>query len=306
MTFYLDIILIENMIMNYIILFATGIIVKINTKQVGLILASLLGSIYAIMSYISEIEIYANQIMKIILSIVIVYIAYMPKNIKMLVKELIVFYLTSFCFGGAAYYLLYYLNPMQINNINGILTGSYPLKIAILGGILGFFIIIISFKLVKNRINKNLIFYDIEIRFNNKVCKSKVLLDTGNLLIDPITSSPVVVIEKEKIKEIISESILDSLLKVLEDNNFKDIPENIRTKCRFIPFSSLGRKNGMIIGIKPDYIKIHEDNNDIIRKDIIVGISNQTLSRNGLYSGLIGLELLENQTHALRKENCRL
>ena len=161
MTFYIDIILAENMIMNYIILFATGIIVKVSFKQTKLIFASLLGSLYAIMSYVSELEIYMNQATKILLSIIIIYIAFTPKNIKMLVKEWVIFYLTSFCFGGAAYYLLYYISPKQINNINGILTGSYPIKIAILGGILGFIIIIISLKKKKNRINKSSIFYDI-------------------------------------------------------------------------------------------------------------------------------------------------
>ena len=111
MTFYIDIILAENMIMNYIILFATGIIIKVSLKQTKLILASLLGSLYAIMSYVSELEVYMNQATKILLSIIIIYIAFTPKNIKMLVKEWVIFYLTSFCFGGAAYYLLYYISP---------------------------------------------------------------------------------------------------------------------------------------------------------------------------------------------------
>ena len=295
MTFYIDIILIENMIMNYIILFATEIIIKVNAKQRRLVISSLLGSIYVIMSYISGIEIYMNQILKTTLSIVMVYIAFFPKNLKMLLKEIIIFYLTSFCFGGAAYYLLYYIKPVQINNINKILTGSYPIKIAILGGILGFFIIIISFKIIKNKIGKSSIFYNIDIGLNNKICSLKVILDTGNLLVEPITSSPVIIVEKEAIKEIISEDVLEKLLSFSYVNNSKELPEEIRTRCRFIPFSSIGKKNGMIIGIKPDYIKIHEEDNELIRKNVIVGISNVPLSKNGTYSGLIGLELLKNK-----------
>ena len=45
MTIYIDVVLIENLFMNYIILFATGIILKIKMKQIRLLLASFLGAI---------------------------------------------------------------------------------------------------------------------------------------------------------------------------------------------------------------------------------------------------------------------
>ena len=58
MTIYLDIVLIENLCMNYIILFATGFIMKIKLHHIRLILSALLGGIYAILSYM---EIKVNQ-----------------------------------------------------------------------------------------------------------------------------------------------------------------------------------------------------------------------------------------------------
>ncbi len=295
MTFYIDIILVENMIMNYIILFATGLIIKTNIKHIRIIISSTIGAIYAIMSYISGLEIYANQITKFLLSIVMIYIAYNPNNIKTMCKDTIIFYLTSFCFGGAAYYLLYYISPEQINNMNGILTGSYPIKIAILGGILGFFIINIAFKIMKNRLDRNSIFYTIEIGYKEKSSKLKVILDTGNLLVEPITSYPVVIVEAEKMKKIISEETLEKLLNILENNNLETLDDDLKLRCRVIPFSSIGKKNGMIIGFKPDYIKINNDEQETMVRDVIIGIYNNQLSRNRMYSGLIGLELLNSE-----------
>ena len=158
MTIYLDIVLLENLIMNYIILFATGLISKINIKQFKIIISSLIGACYAIMSFITSLNLYNTIILKVILSIVMIYIAFNPKNVKKLVKELLVFYLISFAFGGCAFFLLYYIKPQDILSKNGVLIGSYPLKIAVLGGILGFFIVNITFKLIKD---KFLIFYKI-------------------------------------------------------------------------------------------------------------------------------------------------
>ena len=294
MTFYIDIIFVENIIMNYIILFATGLIIKKDTKHLKLFVSSIIGATYAIMSYISRLEIYTNQITKFLLSIVMIYIAYNPNNIKKMFKDIVIFYLTSFCFGGAAYYLLYYISPQQIKNIGGTLIGSYPMKIAILGGILGFFILNIAFNVIKNKVDKTSIFYDIEVFYKEKSVKVKMLLDTGNLLVEPITSFPVIIIEKEKMKEILSQKDLEIIGKGLV-NNFDGLSEDLKLRCRIIPFSSIGKNNGMIIGMKPDYIKIYDDENVKIIKKVIIGIYDKKISRNNKCSGLIGLELLNYQ-----------
>ena len=135
MTIYLDVVLIENLCMNYIILFATGYLLKIKIKHVNLIISATFGGIYSILAYMEILEIYSNFFLKIILSIVMVYLAYKAKNIKQLAKQLIFFYLTSFVFGGCAFALLYFVKPQEILMKNGVLIGTYPLKIAILGGI---------------------------------------------------------------------------------------------------------------------------------------------------------------------------
>lgn len=295
MTFYIDVIFLENIIMNYIILFATGLIIRKDLKHIKIFFSSAIGATYAIMSYISNLAIYKNQIMKFTLSVVMIYIAFNPKSIKNMIKNIIIFYLTSFCFGGAAYYLLYYISPQQIKNVNGTLMGSYPLKIAILGGILGFFVINIGFKIVKNKIDKHSIYYDIEIGYKEKKVKAKVILDTGNLLVEPITSFPVAIIEEDKVKEL----LLDRDFNVIKNgltNSFNGLSEDMKLRCRIIPFSSVGKSNGMIIGFKPDYMKIFiEEDDERVIKNVIIGIYNKQLSKDGKYQGLIGLELLNNE-----------
>ena len=203
MTIYLDLILLENIVMNYIIILATGMICRVNIKYFRILLSSMLGAVYAIITYIVNIEIYTNQFTKIIVSVCMVYIAFNSCGIRIMLKQLIIFYLTSFCFGGAAYYLLYNLSPSLIRTINGVLVGTYPIKIAVLGGILGFFVINISFKIIKSKLTKKDIFYNVEIFYKENKAQVKVILDTGNLLTDPITKIPVVIVESQKLKNII-------------------------------------------------------------------------------------------------------
>ena len=134
MTIYIDIIFLENLFMNYIILFATGIIVKAPLKIIRTLLSSTIGSIYAIISYMSILEINSNFVLKILLSIAMVYIAFSSKSAKLFFKQLMIFYLTSFTFGGVAFALLYFVSPQNILMENGVLIGTYSIKIILAGG----------------------------------------------------------------------------------------------------------------------------------------------------------------------------
>ena len=209
MTIYLDVVLLENICMNYIILFATGYILKLKIKHWRLLLSALLGSVYAILSYMQILEIYSNTILKIILSIVMVYIAFKSKNIKILLKQVLIFYLTSFVFGGCAFALLYFVKPQEILMKNGLYIGTYPLKIALLGGIVGFTITAVAFKVVKSRLCKKDMFCEIRIFLEGKEVQTRAMIDTGNLLKDPITGIPVVVVEQEILQKIIPIELLE-------------------------------------------------------------------------------------------------
>ena len=92
MTIYIDVVFLENLVMNSIILVASGIILKKKMKWIRIILASSLGAIYTIIGYISVLEIYSNLILKVILSILIIYIAFNPQTVKQLWKDLLIFF----------------------------------------------------------------------------------------------------------------------------------------------------------------------------------------------------------------------
>lgn len=295
MTIYIDIVLMENLIMNYIILFTTGLILKQKIKHIRLILASLLGAIYSIVAYTGVLEVYSSFLLKIILSVIIVYIAFYPQNVKKLWKDLLLFYLTSFVFGGAAFALIYIVRPQDILMKNGLFLGTYPLKTVMLGAIIAFAIIITTFTMVKSRISKKDMFCEIEIKLNNKTIQTKAMIDTGNMLKEPITNTPVVVVEHTLLYECMPKEILNHLENII-GGDFENIPEEIRenyiSKLKLIPFSSLGKQNGMLLGIKPEYLKVITEEQEEMKKNIIIGIYNKSLTKKGEYRALMGIELM--------------
>ena len=301
LTVYLDIIFLENLFMNYIIIFATAIIIKEEIKVIKTFLSSLIGSIYAVIVYMNILKaITTNIFLKILLSIVMIYIAYSPKTIRQFVKELIVFYLTSFTFGGVAFALIYLISPTKMIIEKGVLIGTYPIKIILFGGILGFIIITMAFKSIKAKISKKDLLCNIKININSKSVCIKAIIDTGNFLKDPISNVPVMVVEKEKLRGVISDNILNNLDEII---NGKDIKiDEIISKIKVIPFNSIGKENGMLLGVKADNIMVEMENNYKLVNEIIVGIYDGKLNKGNKYSGLIGLNILEDKGGVLENE----
>lgn len=292
MTIYIDIVLIENLLMNYIIIFATALILKIKVNHIRIIIASTLGAIYTILAYISEFKIYSNIILKLILSLIIIYISFNPKNLKKLLKYTTIFYLTSFVFGGAAFALIYVVKPQEWF---GTWQITNSLKIIFASAIIAFFIIIIGFKIVKNKISAKDMYCEIEININNKKVTTKAMIDTGNLLKEPITNTPVIVVEHTLLYDAIPKEILNNIEEIL-GGDFSKISNEIKeiyiAKLKVIPFSSLGKQNGMLLGIKAKEVKIKYEEEEIKKDNVIIGIYNKSLTKRGEYRALLGIELI--------------
>lgn len=134
------------------------------------------------------------------------------------------------------------------------------------------------------------------ITFDKKAIQLFALVDTGNSLHDPLTNMPVVVVEYSAIKELLPPDIRD-IYEKNTDNDLNTITATIScsdwfSRFRLIPFTSLGKENGMLIGFRPDYIEIGTEEEKRGVQEVIVGIYNRALSRNEQYRALMNPELM--------------
>lgn len=291
MTLYLDIIFFENLCMNYIILYATGIIRKTIMKQKRLILSSIIGSFYAIVIYLKILNLSSHIVMKFILSISMVWLAFDSKNLKVLAKDILIFYVISFVFGGCSFALIYLLDPSKVEMRNGVLVGSYPIKVTLIAGIIAFFAIQLAFKITKNKLSVEDMICDVKIYYENKDMKIKALIDSGNMLKDPVSGCPVIVVEYEKIISVLSEKMIECINKIQGGDVIEDYNEGV--KIRLIPFSSLGKENGMLVGVKMKKVIITFRGKEDIIENIIVGIYNKKFTKDNKYNALIGLDTVD-------------
>lgn len=297
MEVYLDVLIIENIVINYLILLVTARFTKCRTSSLRLLLGAAVGTSYVvIMMLLPGIKAYGTIIAKLLLSAAIVAVSFNVRKLMTFLKILAVFYMSTFVFAGAALAFTYFVQGGGFVR-NGIL---WPVK-AKLNTILfaaGLVVILarVSWEIVQQRLVRAKMLVRLIIAFEKRTIGIHALVDTGNSLHDPLTNMPVVVVEFNAIKGILpseikqiyeefGESDLDRITNVITQSTWF-------SRFRLIPFTSLGMENGMLIGFKPDYIEISKDNDNKDVSDVIVGIYGRSLSKNEKYKALLGPELI--------------
>ena len=137
--------------------------------------------------------------------------------------------------------------------------------------------------------------YEAEIFFQDKSVWAVGLLDTGNNLYDPIFKKPVNIIEQEVINKILSEE-QRNYINMWLDNPKVDLnihfnnPDNINVYM--IPFSSIGKKKGLLPAIEINKLEIIKGEEKIVIENVLTGIWNGQLSKNNEYQLILHRDLI--------------
>lgn len=295
MYIYAEYLIIENIVINYIILYVTGKLTKTNEPRWRLIIASVIGALYTLVVFYPSLRFMTKFTVKICVSMLMIIIAFSPEKLKKFIKLISSFYIISFVFAGAAL-ALFYIYDLEAYVGNGIFyITDFPLKLLIIAVILSWILIKFTIGFVQKRINKERNFILVSIELDNNHADIMALVDTGNSLQDPITHAPVIVVQFSAIKDILPVEVQSIFLKYKE-NNLNIISTVMsraseKIKFRVIPFKSLGNENGMLLGFKPDNVIIKGDENRLI-SNIVIGIYNSSLSNDEEYVALLHPEIL--------------
>ena len=120
-------------------------------------------------------------------------------------------------------------------------------------------------------------FADVMICHRDKKIHMTALLDTGNMLKDPVTGLPVVVVDCRAARVLLdlNESELRDPIGTISRGKFAGI--------RLIPYHVLGHPSGMLLGIKADDVKI---NGQSVRQ--IIAFAPHRIAPGSEYEALIG------------------
>ena len=233
---YVDLLVIQDLILNYIVLLSTGILLNRITKLKRVFLSSVIGTIPLIFLFLN-----INYILLFIITIVFGFImsiiSFKYKDIIYTIKNTIYMYLISIFLAGSLYLISVYFMPQTDNTI------LYTLTYLLLSPLITY-LFIKSMKQIKNNYSN---YYKVDIYFKDKpIITVNAYLDTGNNLNDPYFHKPV----------------------ILLDRNIINIDKE---KTILVPYNTIDN-HGLITCIKPERIYIH---NIGYRKRLLIGLINE-------------------------------
>jgi len=134
----------------------------------------------------------------------------------------------------------------------------------------------------------------IHLSFAGKGKEIQALLDTGNLLVDPLTKTPVVLVEAGALHDILPEQVAGLAASVFNGEFSGRLDWEIEAawakRIRFLTFNGLGNKRGFLLGVRPDELTI-------IRKEprkisrVLIGLYHLS-SGHELYQALLPVSLV--------------
>lgn len=175
MKIYIELVFIVNFLLDFIILYGTKRLLKLNKSNKRLLLASIIGSLSTIIVFLKITNIILI-ILKILLSLILIIVSFGKNNILI---NTFYFYLISIIVGGTIY----------LFDLNKSLYFNYLILI-ILSPII---IYLLIKELNKHRLNIN-DKYLVEITISKKKYKLEGFIDTGNRLSSPIKKEPVILV----------------------------------------------------------------------------------------------------------------
>lgn len=292
MELYVDLFLLENFILNYIVLCVTEIIIHKHKRRIGGVFGAFFGAVYAFVAFYFGIsDSGVGLISKIVAALCIVVISFdlgkSGERAKNLLKVFAAFYASSFIIAGAAFAILYSLGT-EAEVVNGVIywrgadNWLYILCCS--------FVVVIFIKILLHRWKEKAIrlgsIYDMTIKLQDSEVKCKALLDTGNDLHETVSGLPVIVINKSIAIALLGREY--EKLMGLEPTQIIASGKLKEKRLVMIMFNSVGEECGAMVGFKPSNVTIENKK----AKQCYVAVSPNEIGKNNEYSALISAEII--------------
>lgn len=273
---YGDLLFLTNFILDLALLIAVKRFGNFPGPLWRVFLAAAFGAMIGVISLSARWMVLRTIFGKVIVSFLIVSLAFPAKGSR-LITAFIYFYLIGFAMAGGVMALTWLVHDTSWQN------SQLPYTALGLGAAL---LLALAFSYwgasyVKKNLRRSVMTEPLEIVLGGRKTSLPALMDTGNELLDPVTGRPVIIVEYHAVEEILPKDFRQAWLHWGHSDVTKIFTmaeeKNFGLSLRLVPFSSIGKRNGMLLGFCPQCIILPQRKHAVIRQAVVC-----------LYDGAIG------------------
>lgn len=272
MVVYADVLITLNLFVNFFILQFTCRICKEKFRFWKLIFAAFVGAAFSLYIFLPPTGMITETVFRLVISALIVLLAFGFSSIKSLVRRIAVFFAVSFLYAGTMMGIWAIWKPNHLAINNGIVYVDISPAILIIATLVSYGVLsLVRFFAAKQAYAGKRC--RLKITYNKNSVDLTALVDTGHSLTDALSNKDVIIIEKNLALRL-CQNLPDAL----------DTTSNPPNGFRLIPYSVVGG-NGLLPAFSPDKVELLEDEKSTEIGSVLLGVSEATLGED--YKGII-------------------
>ncbi|MBU5479629.1 sigma-E processing peptidase SpoIIGA [Blautia sp. MSJ-19] len=276
---YIDAVFAANLLMDYILLRLAGIILQYQGSRRRCLAAAAAGAVFSSLSLYAPMEMpVVSAGIQAICAAGMLWIAYRIHGWRQLTGAVALFYGMTFLTGGFWTALCR--------------RGNMTLLVFILcaAGTYVFLSLVIFLAERTKRSREHL--YPVLLKYQGKEYTTYGLYDTGNLLVDSVTETPVSVVDSEVLKNLLPEELAEKLRYLQEKPEELKSTEIADLKPHYLSFRTVGREMQMFLTVTIEDLCIQTPGERIHISEPVLAVSSEPFAFGKEYKVILNSRLL--------------
>lgn len=267
-TIYIDVLAGINLFINYFLLLAVSKFLSYPVRRPRFIGAAALGALFSLSILLPELGTALSLLMKLVMSVLIILVAFGFGEIKFFLRAVCAFYIINFSFAGFMLVLWYFLAPQGLVIRNSIIYFDISPLLLIFLTVVCYFLITLFNRITGRQMPRELICrLTVKYAGHTNICVAKV--DTGNSLKEPFSGFPVAVVYEHALSGIPTQ---------------KEIPN-----FRLVPYEAVSG-DGLLPAFRPDLLTVSDGKKTYRTNHVYIAV---TKTKPGTFDALLNPDLLQ-------------
>ncbi|GMK40150.1 sporulation sigma-E factor-processing peptidase [Paenibacillus sp. CCS19] len=295
----------KEMLIDGSLLLVTAWVRGIRTVWYRIVGASILGALYVVMLFVPSLSFLYTFLFKFGISLIMLWIAFGFGGLRAYGRTFAAFYAVNFIAAGAIlgfYYLIMQQGSLALwrglQFIEGGIRTEFKAGFIFIGsaGCIGLYIarsVVVSRRekaLIKAHVAK------LKVTIGEREIECEGLIDTGNQLYDPLTRTPVTIIEASLLEADLPSTWMTRIREAEVDKlvaQESEQPFIWQDRLRLVPYRGINRGTQFMLALKPDAVTVECNGDTIVTRRALIGLDGGQLSSDRTYRAVIHPSMAE-------------